>query len=139
MNKSTVSVPIPTKQFVEIIEFLKINSLDRDPVEIVHQAIEYWIDNASWKKEEFFGLEVRGFWWKKLFVPHGSSARLIYKGSVFVAEVVEDGLSYLGKTWSPSEFVHEVTHTSRNAWRDIEFRFPDSDTWQLADDLRKRL
>ena len=49
--KTQISVPICTQQFLELVNFLRSNGDPRDPVEIVSVAIDYWLDNASWRPE----------------------------------------------------------------------------------------
>ena len=53
MQNSKISVPIPTKLFIELSSFLSESGSDRDPVIAVIDAINYWMDNAAWKKEDF--------------------------------------------------------------------------------------
>ena len=48
MNESSISVPISTKQFVELVRFLDEKGSDRDPVEVIQDASEYWVENADW-------------------------------------------------------------------------------------------
>jgi hypothetical protein len=147
MSVSEISIPMSTRQFLELAQFLKDQGSDRDPVDAVHAAVEYWMENASWKKEtllpEAMAKNVdelqKGYFWKKLFLPSGTKARIVYKGKTYFAEVKADGLHYASKVLTPSGFVHEVTRTSRNAWNDIEVRLPEKDTWLLAADLRRDL
>lgn len=147
MAHSEISVPIPTRLFLELCEFLRSRGSDRDPVDAVSLALDYWMQNAPWKAEDLLpdvtpkaGVMPthEGYWWKTVFIPAGSKARMIYKGKSFFAQVTSEGFLFEGAAYSPSEFIHHVTQTSRNAWRDIELQFPDKATWVLADDLRKR-
>ena len=48
---SSVSISIPTERFLQLVDFLRTNSDPRDPASMVMTAIDYWIDNASWKPE----------------------------------------------------------------------------------------
>lgn len=59
-----------------------------------------------------------------------------YKGKVYFADVVSNGFWFEGKIRSPSELTFTITKTSRNAWRDIEIKFPGAEKWVLADQLR---
>jgi 5-methylcytosine-specific restriction endonuclease McrA len=81
-----------------------------------------------------------GYLWKsgksRLFLPHGTELRMTYKKSDYKAKIDEDQLLYEGVPYTPSAFVHRITGTSRNAWRDIWIKFPGDDDWSLADELR---
>jgi hypothetical protein len=79
-----------------------------------------------------------GFWWKGVFIPSGSKARMVYKGKTYIAKVTRDDFLFDGKILSPSEFTWAVTSTARNAWRDIELMFPLAAEWVLADVYRSR-
>jgi hypothetical protein len=104
------------------------------------------MENASWKQETLLPETLarkasdlqRGYHWKQIFLPSGTKARFIYKGRTYLADVKADGFHYDSQVWSPSAFVNTITKTSRNAWNDIEVRFPDTDTWLLAADLREK-
>ena len=139
---SIISVPIPARLFLKLAEFLRDQGSDRDPVKAVADAVDYWIDNASWKQKdlmpEIFDQQ-KGYRWKALFLPHGTIVRMKYKGEFHYAKVDGDRITFKGQSVSPSEFANGVTGTSRNAWRDIEIRRPGDETWHLADNLRPRL
>lgn len=149
MGRSEISVPIPTKLFLEVLDFLHSRNSDRDPVDAIHSAIELWIKGTA--EEQVIATEIprdviepptvkklEGYWWKGIYIPSGSKARMTYKGRTFIGDVTPNGLSLEGKFYSPSEFTWAITNTARNAWRDIEIQFPESPRWVLADDLRKR-
>lgn len=145
MALSEVSIPVPTKQFLELADFLKRQGSDRDPVEAVHDAIQYWMENASWMQDDLLPEVPKsappdisdGYWWKSLFLPAGTKVRMIYKGRTYLAEVSSSGIQYEGRSYSPSGFTHHITDTARNAWRDIELLFPGKSSWILAYRLRK--
>lgn len=52
VKQSTINVPINTSQFVALVDFLREHGSDRDPVKAIEIAINYWIENASWKQDE---------------------------------------------------------------------------------------
>lgn len=147
MSRSEISVPIPTKLFLELSAFLKARGSDRDPVDAVTAAIEYWLTHSGWNGDlpsvpaaapEAAGenQKISGYWWKRVFIPSGSRARTTYKGRTYFADVTAEGLLFEGKAMSPSRLMWKITGGARNAWRDLEFRFPSSDKWVLADQLR---
>jgi hypothetical protein len=85
-----------------------------------------------------FGDPNKGYQWLNLFVPNGTKIRMPYKGSYHYAMIDHEHLVYEIESLSPSEFASRVAGgTSRNAWRDLWFQFPGSNTWELADMVRK--
>lgn len=135
--KTTIAVPVMTEQFLELAKFLRANNDPRDPVHVVWDAIDYWIDNASWKPELLSESSARGYQWKGLFLPDGTEIRMQYKGVYAYAKVEGDELIFNGKPISPSSLANTITGTSRNAWRDLWIKRPDDKEWKLADDCRR--
>ena len=141
-HDSMISVPIPTPLLLKLVDFLREQGSDRDPVETIAMSIEYWIDNASWKQEDLLpevSSRNKGYRWKALLLPHGTIIRMKYSDEFHYAKVDGDRILYQGRAVSPSKFANTVTGTSRNAWRDIEIRRPGDDQWRLADSLRPRI
>ena len=133
-----ISVPIPTTQFLELVDFLRNQADDRDPVTVVSDAIEYWLDNAGWKPELVSrqSAESRGYHWKSLFLPHSTAIRMRYKGEYHYATVAGDEVLYDGRPVSPAALANTITQSSRNAWRDLWIKRPGDKEWVLAEDLR---
>ena len=139
MSESTISVPITTSQFIGLVDFLREQGSDRDPVSAIEIAIEYWIDNASWKQEDLLPeifTKDKGYTWKEVFLPHGTSIRMRYKGEYYYAKVEGDRVFFEEQNVSPSGFANRVAGSSRNAWRDLEIRRPADEEWIPADQLR---
>ncbi len=134
--KSHISVPIETELFLKLVDFLRKNDDRRDPVLVIDDAIEYWIDNADWKPELLRKTASRGCQWKSLFLPDGTEVRMQYKGAYSYAKVESDDLVFDGKSISPSTFANSIAGTSRNAWRDLWIKRPGDSDWRLADELR---
>jgi hypothetical protein len=134
--KSHLSIPVPTTQFVELVEFLSSKGDPSDPVEVVSKAINYWMDNASWKAELLTVCSARGYQWKNLFLPESTEIRMQYKGAYSYAKVEGDDIIFKGKPISPSAMANTVAGGSRNAWRDIWIKRPADREWRLADDCR---
>lgn len=145
-----ISVPIPTKEFLFLVDFLREQGSDRDPVVAIKDAINYWIENASWKQSdlmpEIFSTESRGYTWKykgtSLFLPHGTEIRMRYKEQYHYAKVEGDEIKYQGESVSPAVLANTVTRSderlgSRNAWRDLWIKRPWEKEWTLADECRK--
>jgi hypothetical protein len=139
---STISIPITTKQFLELVAHLNAQNSDRDPVEAIHAAIDAWMNITKPRPESEapintqFQTSTEGYWWKSVFLPKGSKIKMPYKGKVFLADVSGEGVVYQGATMSPSNFVYQATGTNRNAWHDIEVQFPGTQKWVPADSLR---
>jgi len=137
---SHISVQIPTEQFLELVEFLRREGDVRDPVEVVSFAVEYFLDNASWKQDDLLVThDSRGYQWKNLFLPHGTQIRMQYKGQYFYAKVDGDQLLYEGVPTSPGSLANKIANSSRNAWRDLWIKRPQDKEWKLAADLRQEL
>jgi hypothetical protein len=142
--KTQVSIPIETSTFIELVDFLREQGRQRDPVKAVSDAIEYWMLNAAMKPDDLlpssFETGSRGFTWKykdtSIFMPDGTEIRMRYKGKYHYARVQGDEIIYQGTPTSPGALANAVTSSSRNAWRDLWIKLPDSDNWVLADTIR---
>src|SRR4051812_39234212 len=84
-----ISVPMPTAQFLDLVDFLREKDDERDPVEVVALAVQYWMDNAGWKPELISrpATDSRGYSWKSVFLPSGTDIRMRYKGEYHYAKV----------------------------------------------------
>ena len=136
---SNIAVSIPTKQFLELANFLHSNNDPRDPVDVVSAAIDYWMDNASWKPELLSKTDTQGYQWKNVFLPSGTQIRMQYKGEYSYAKVEGDSVIFNGKSISPSVLANTIAGGSRNAWRDLWIKRPGptgEKEWKLADDIR---
>jgi len=134
--KTQISVPIDTELFLSWVEFLRSNGDARDPVIAIWDAMDYYMDNASWKPELLTKSVSRGYQWKSLFLPDHTEIRMQYKGVYFYATVESDELVYNGKPISPSNLANTIAGSSRNAWRDLWVKRPGDADWCLADELR---
>jgi hypothetical protein len=134
--KTHISISIPTDQFLELVDFLRSNGDLRDPVELVSTAIDYWLDNASWKPELIAVSDTRGYQWKSLFLPDSTQVRMQYKGRYFYSKIEGDELIYDGNPISPANLANSIAGSSRNAWRDLWIKRPIDTEWILADDCR---
>jgi hypothetical protein len=129
--------------FVELVDFLRSKGSDRDPVDTVEAAIEYWLNNADWKTEDlmpeiFERPQYLGYHWKSILLPPGTQVRMTYKGTTHHASVEGDDFLYEGEKMSPSEFANRVADgTARNAWRDLWIKRPRDRDFRLADELRR--
>lgn len=145
MNK-TISVSIPSELFVRLANFLSEEGSDRDPVTAVADAIDYWIENASWKQENLMpessknrNTELSGYTWKYsdrcLFLPHGTELRQNYKGQYQYAKVEGDDIKYSGESITPGKLANTIARCSCNAWTHLWIKRPRDMEWMLADRL----
>jgi len=142
-----ISITIPTSQFLEVVDFIREEGSDRDPVDVISDFIDQGLILARNDPNTFLHYrfdepetESRGYLWKHkdshLFLPHGTSIRMNYKGRVYTAVVEGDAIIYEGKSYSPANLVNTITSTSRNAWRDLWIKKPGQTDWLLADNCR---
>lgn len=150
MQNSFLNVPIPTDDFLELVDFLRENDSPLDPVLAVRQAIGYWIESSEtwgeddWRRLLHIGVQEEperpksdGYLWKTVLLPPGSSVRMQYKGKTYHASIKGDDFIYDNKSTSPSEFANLVAGgTSRNAWRDLWIKRPQDREFRPADKLR---
>lgn len=135
--KSHINVPVPTEQFLQLVDFLREEEDTRDPVEVVKFAIQYFLDNASWKQDDLLvKRDSRGYQWKNLYLPDKTQIRMQYKGRYFYATVEGDEIFYEGAAISPGSLANKIAGSSRNAWRDLWIKKPEDKEWKLADDCR---
>ena len=136
-----ISIPIETEQFIRLVEFLRSRKSMADPVKIIANAVDYWMDNAAWKEKELIPNRVmqhRGFQWKSLLLPPGTQVRMKYKGVVYHASIEGDDFVYKSKKVTPSDFANSIAeNTARNAWRDLWIKRPSDRDFRLADEIRK--
>lgn len=142
MKSSSISVPVSTALFLDLTKFLSEISSQKDPVDVVEEAISYWMDNASWKGDDMRGFpfeeeEKVGYMWKSIFLPEKTQIEVRHKGKVYSAIVREQSPYYEGKPTTPAQLVNAVSGTSLNAWLYVWIKRPEDKAWILADDLRK--
>lgn len=146
MTTKMISVPIPTDLFIRLANFLEEQESPRDPVSVVADAVDYWMDNASWKQEvlapETFNRISRGYTWKHndrcLFLPHGTQIRQLSKGQYRYAKVEGDEINYNGLAVTPTKLANSIAGCSCNAWIHLWIKRPHDTDWSLADQLSPR-
>jgi hypothetical protein len=142
--KSSVSIQIPTSQFLEVVDFLREQGTDLDPVDAISEAISKWLDSVRVNPDLLWedNTEVKGYMWKSkdthLFLPNETDIRMRYKDRYHYAKVVGDEIIYQGRAFSPSSLVNAITNTSRNAWHDLWVKKPEMNDWLLADLARAK-
>lgn len=76
--------------------------------------------------------------WGIVSVPTGSEIRMSYKRTSHYAVVQNGRIADADGDFSPNEWAAKVTGGARNAWRDLWFKLPLSDSWVSAETLRQR-
>ncbi len=141
---SYISIPFPTESFLQLAAFLREHGSTKDPVVAIRNAVDYWIDNASWKKEDLMPETIissgsRGYMWKNVFLVQGTLLRMKKKGGAFeYAKVESDFPVYKGESLSPNQFAFKVAGNTRDAWRDVWVKRPMDQDYVPANSLRKR-
>ncbi|MES2151192.1 MAG: hypothetical protein V4508_15535 [Pseudomonadota bacterium] len=81
----------------------------------------------------------RGYQWKRLFLPEGSSLRMVFRGAPYFASVSGDAIVYQGNRLSPRQLTLAIAGEGRNAWRDLWICLPGETRWRPASLLRSAL
>ena len=136
MSRKLVSVPISSALFLELAKYLQEFGDERDPAEVVEAALASWLCVARGDSPT---AEVRGFQWKRLFLPEGTELKMNYLGCSAFAKVIGDSVVYQGQLTTPNKFVAEVAGTARNAWEVLSLRLPGQRYWKNANFIRREL
>ena len=134
MSRKLVSVQISSELFLELANYLQEFGDERDPAEVVEAALASWLCVAKGDAPE---AEVRGYQWKRLFLPEGTELKMSYRGLNAFAKVVGDFVVYQGQPTTPNQFVAEVAGTVRNAWEVLWLRLPGQRYWKSARFIRQ--
>lgn len=138
MQTDVVSVPLSYADFIRLHNFLVEHGASINAVEAVSLAVDYWLDNASWKEEDLIPQNhTGGIKWGRCHMPEETELRMHYAGQYHHAKVEKGNITYKGKrVESPSRLARVIANnTSRNARRDLEIKLPQTNTWQLASNL----
>jgi len=132
-------VYLPVADYLELEFFL----MDARPgvkpdafvTELVHRWLAVEIERLSLRKN---GHAMRGYQWKNLFLPDGTSLRTSHCGVIEFAKVVGDHIvSDDGTFLTPSQFANRHAK-GRNAWRFVWVRYPGDEFWIRAASCRGR-
>lgn len=164
MPKSLVYIPFDGELYADIV-YLSEGKLD--PGGIAENLIRNWIEdtihNGLWPEQhlgtvaEKYAPHVYEEWmledshaesrkenavplvWKEVTLQAGTEVRMSYGGKHHYAKVNKGRITDADGSYSPSEWASKVAEgTSRNAWRDLWFKVPLSNTWVPAELLRQQ-
>lgn len=133
MNAEAID-SIPPAAYQALRDHLRRSRSPLSPAEAVDCAIRQWIAQDS-----AVDAPIRGYQWKRLFLPETSRLRMFYHGDAYYAEVVGEEIIFRGRPVSPRQLTIEVAGDGRNAWRDIWILLPGEKNWACAAHLRARL
>ncbi len=136
----TQAVYLSTSDFLNLEFHLMDTRPGVKPEAFVTELVQRWLaiemERLALRKN---GTAMRGFQWKKVFLPDGTSLRTSYCNTIEFAKVVGDRVvSDDGTSLTPSLFANRHAK-GRNAWRFVWLRFPGDDYWLRAADCRARL
>ena len=119
------AVHLPLCDFMNLEFHLMDTRPGVKPETFVTELVKHWLkidmERVALRRD---GRAMRGFQWKNLFLPEGTSMRTSYHQTLEFAKVVGDRiLSDTGESLTPSLFANRHAQ-GRNAWRFIWLRFP---------------
>jgi len=133
--KQAVYLPVTNALHLELhlLETRPGVKLDDFVTELLARWLAVDIERLALRKN---GRAMRGFQWKNVFLPEGTTLRTSYRDSVEFVKVVGDSIiSDDGIPLTPSLFANRHAK-GRNAWRLVWLRFPGDDHWIRAVNCR---
>lgn len=101
-------------------------------------ALTYWAEQAD-KDMESYLAKRKPLVWKEITIPASSDVRMSYGGTSHYATIHDGKIKDGDGEFSPSEWSSKVADgTSRNAWRDLWFKFPSKKDWVPAELIRQQ-
>jgi len=101
--------------------------------ELADLAILEWLQR---KNAAVGPLDLKGFYWKTVFLPDGTKLRISSSRGKHYADVVCGELIYEGEVVSPNQFVTASLRNVGNAWKVIYVQLPGDTDWTPALRLR---
>jgi hypothetical protein len=107
------------------------------PDDFITELVKRWLavdmERLALRKN---GRAMRGFQWKNVFLPEGTTLRTSYRDTIEFAKVVGDSIvSDDGACLTPSQFANRHAQ-GRNAWQLVWLRFPGDEHWVRAANCR---
>ncbi|MES2127652.1 MAG: hypothetical protein V4463_10300 [Pseudomonadota bacterium] len=136
----TERVRLPVTLYLELDLHLMETRPGVNPDAFITELVKRWLaieqERLALSKN---GRSMRGFQWKSVFLPDGTSLRSTHHGSTAYAKVVGERIMTDDRiSMTPSMFANRQA-IGRNAWRFIWIRFPGEEHWVRAADCRQRI
>jgi hypothetical protein len=136
---TTMSVQLPTRTLLSLVEQMKRSAGSQDLSEAITQAVEFWLADRKQFPKTADPNPLHGYQWKCLFLPEGTVLRSWSYGEHNYAAVEGDAIIHNGKPVTPNQFARSFARTTRNAWDDLYVRRPGDKQFRLACLLRKEI
>ena len=130
------AVYLPITDYLNLEFFLMDTRPGVKPGPFVVELVKRWLATEMARLALRNGHAMRGFQWKNVFLPEGTTLRTSHCDAVEFAKVVGDRIvSDDDMLLTPSMFANRHAK-GRNAWRFVWLRFPGNDYWVRAANCR---
>ncbi|USX18068.1 hypothetical protein NHH82_19540 [Oxalobacteraceae bacterium OTU3REALA1] len=130
------AIYLPITDYLNLEFFLMDNRPGVKPGPFVVELVKRWLATETARLALRNGQAMRGFQWKNVFLPEGTTLRTSNGDVVEFAKVVGDRIvSDDDRSLTPSMFANRHAK-GRNAWRFVWLRFPGNDHWVRAGNFR---
>lgn len=130
-------VSLPPAILAALVEHLGITGSKLSVEQAIVQAIAQWQAQPSRQALPASASPLRGYQWKRVFLPESTQLRMFHLGRAYYAEVVGDAIVYQGRPLSPHQLVKAIAPGVRNAWLELSLRLPGSREWKRASTARR--
>ncbi|MTW13824.1 hypothetical protein GM658_24740 [Pseudoduganella eburnea] len=138
MKPFLFSLPASFETYQGLGNFMCEQGIKQEMYELVDSIVKEWMERFLDRQAHQSASTLDGYQWKCLFLPNGTTLRTVYKRKSYLAHVEGSELRFEGRCVSPGQFVDEVAHCPRNAWRTIWLRYPNEVEWKQAMTLRMK-
>ena len=131
------AIYIPVIDYLNLEFFLMDTRPGVKPGPFVVELVKRWLATETARLALRSGQATRGFQWKNVFLPEGTTLRTSHCDVVEFAKVVGDRIvSEDDMSLTPSTFANRHAK-GRNAWRFVWLRLPGNDHWVRAANYRR--
>ncbi len=138
MRPFLFSLPASFETYQGLGNFMCEHAIKQEMYELVDSIVKDWMERFLDQQAHKTASRIDGYQWKCLFLPSGTTLRTVYKRKSYLAHVAGSEILFEGHSVSPGQFVDEVAHCARNAWRTVWLRFPNDVEWKQAMTLRTK-
>ena len=116
---------LPPSLMTALTVHLRKSGSTMSPVQAASAAIRAWIKAQEQADQPPPAREFsNGYQWKDLFLPEGTELRMSTSTCTGHARVVGDDIIFNGRKVSPRGMTLAIAGEGRNAWRDLDLKFP---------------